>query len=255
MSQIILKNKRQLQLMREAGKIVACVLHEMEQMVRPGLSTMDLNNRAYEIITSMGAKPSFLGYGDPPFSGTICASKNNVVVHGIPSKNVILEDGDIISVDVGAFYQGYHGDAARTFAVGNVSDEVKKLLRETEQAFWKGFEQFTLGKRLGDLQAAIDAHARLHKLGNVREFTGHGIGASLHEEPSIPNYGRAGHGPRFVEGMVLAVEPMFNLGTSHVRLADDEWSVLTSDGAYSAHYENTIAMTENGPEVFTLWEA
>lgn len=251
MSHIILKTKKQILALREAGKIVAEVLEKLKDEVKPGVSTLELDTIAYKIITSYGAKPSFLNYGEPPFPGSICASVNDVVVHGIPNKKIILQEGDIISIDCGAYLNGWHGDAARTFTVGQVTDDVARLVQETENSFWKGFEQFQKGKRLGDMQFAVESHAKKFAYGIVRDFTGHGVGQNLHEDPSIPNYGKPGHGPRFQEGMVLALEPMLNLGTEDVYIAEDEWSVCTADGLPSAHYENTIALTENGPIVLT----
>lgn len=241
--------------MRHAGQIVAEVLALTKEWAKPGVSTLEIDQKVKEYILKSGAVPSFLGYGHPPFQGSICASVNEVVVHGVPSAKVILKEGDILSVDVGACYQGYHGDAARTYCIGKVDPLVEKLVKDTEISFWKGYEKFVLGGRLGDLQSAIESYALSQGYGLVRDFTGHGLGRSLHEAPSIPNYGVAGRGVKFVEGLVLAVEPMLNLGVEDVYLAKDGWSVLTADHKPSAHYENTIAMTENGPELFTILKA
>lgn len=251
-NQVYLKSNKELDIMRQAGQIVAEALEIAKEYAKPGVSTAEIDEKVKAHILKCKATPSFLGYGDPPFSGSICASLNEVVVHGIPSKKVILTEGDILSVDVGAYYQGFHGDAARTFCIGEVKPEVKQLVEVTEASFWKGYEKFVLDGRLGDVQHAIEKHALAHGYGIVRDFTGHGLGRSLHEAPSVPNYGVAGRGMKIVKGLVIAVEPMLNLGTEEVYIGADDWSVLTADHLPSAHYENTMAMTENGPELFTI---
>lgn len=246
-----LKTEAEIAKMRAAGRIVAQVFDLMTELIAPGVSTMELNKAAEKLIRAAGAKPSFLGYGKPPFKGAICTSINEEVVHGIPSSRRILRDGDIISIDVGAELDGYHGDAARTFFVGNVSPEVKKLVAVTEECFWEGFAQAKTGNRLGDISAAVQKKAERNGYGVVRELTGHGIGRNLHEPPDLPNYGNAGHGTRLEPGMVLALEPMINLGTRRVRILADQWTIVTADGQPSAHYENTLAVTADGPVILT----
>jgi methionyl aminopeptidase len=247
-----LKSPKQIEKMKDAGKIVAAVFVAMKDAVRPGISTWDLDQIAYRIITEHGAEPSFLNYGSPPFPASICASVNDHVVHGIPSKDAILKDGDIVSVDVGAKLQGFHADAARTFLVGHVSEEIKALVRTTEECFWKGFDKAVPGNRIGDISAAIQHHAESFGYGVVRELVGHGIGEHLHEDPDVPNYGSAGRGMRIEPGMALAVEPMINLGTASVVMLEDKWTIATADGRCSSHYENTFAITADGPVVTTL---
>ncbi|MDI9497540.1 MAG: type I methionyl aminopeptidase [Bacillota bacterium] len=235
-----------------AGRVVARVLERMGEMVRPGISTLELDREAERLIRQAGARPAFLGYGSPPFPASICASPEDVVVHGIPSHHVILQEGDIISIDVGAELDGWYGDAARTFPVGAISAEKQKLIRVTREAFCAGMDQARPGNRLGDVSAAIQAVADRHGLGVVRALTGHFIGREMHEDPSIPNFGRAGRGPRLAAGMILAIEPMFALGGWQVTLdPDDEWTVRTRDGSPAAHHENTIAITEEGPVILS----
>lgn len=237
--------------LREAGRIVARVLEHLKTMIAPGVSTLDLDREAEKMIRASDAVPSFLGYGDPPFPGSICASLNDEVVHGIPSARRILRDGDIVSIDVGACLDGYHGDAARTFVVGRVSPDVGMLVATAEQCFWDGFAKATVNNRLGDISAAVQQTAERHGYGVVRELTGHGVGRSLHEPPDLPNYGQAGHGMRLEPGLVLALEPMINLGTRRIRMLDDEWTVVTADRQPSAHYENTFVVTTDGPVILT----
>lgn len=247
---IILKNNNEIRKMMEAGKIVEEALLLMEANIRPGISTLQLDQLAEEFITKQGAVPSFKGYGG--FPGSICASVNDVVIHGIPSKEVILKDGDIISIDMGAEINRYHGDAARTFMVGEVSQEAKDLIRVTEESFFKGVEAFLVGNRLGDISNAIESHIVAAGFGVVKDFVGHGIGRNLHEQPNVPNYGKAGFGPVLREGMVLAIEPMVNVGSYEVKVLKDRWTVKTKDGSLSAHYENTVALTDQGPQLLTL---
>lgn len=246
-----LKQASEIKKMAEAGRIVAQVLDALGEMVRPGISTADLDREARRIIESAGAIPSFLGYGEPPFPGAICASIDEEVVHGIPSEDRILEEGSIISVDVGAYLDGYHGDAARTFAVGSVDPAVSRLIEVTEECFWRAFELAVPGRRLGDLSYAVQTWAEQHGYGVVRELTGHGIGRHLHEDPDLPNFGHPGRGLRIQPGLVIAMEPMINLGTRSVRQLQDGWTIVTADGKPSAHYENTFAITENGPMILT----
>jgi len=246
-----LKSAAEIQHIAAAGRIVAEVLDTLGQMVRPGISTMDLDEAAQEIIRKAGAQPSFLGYGQPPFPGAICASIDEEIVHGIPKRQRLLTEGSLISVDVGAFLEGFHADAARTFAVGTLNEEISRLIAVTEECFWKALDKARVGARLGDLSAAVQQHAESHGYGVVRELTGHGIGRNLHEVPDLPNYGRAGHGLRLEAGLVLAMEPMINLGTRRVLMLDDGWTIVTADGKPSAHYENTFAVTADGPVVLT----
>jgi methionyl aminopeptidase len=248
---IHLKTLSEIEKLAAAGQIVAQVLAEISRQVRPGISTADLDATARRIISRHKAEPSFLGYGQPPFPAAICASIDAEVVHGIPSSRRVLREGSIISVDVGACLDGYHADAARTFFVGEVSEPIKKLVKVTRECFWLAFAQARPGKRLGDLSAAVQEHAEKNGFSVVRELTGHGIGRNLHEPPDIPNFGRKGRGIRLEEGMVLAVEPMINLGTRHVRLLADGWTIVTEDGQASAHYENTLAVTAEGPRILT----
>lgn len=247
---IILKNKKEIDFMKESGRITEEALNLMEKSIRPGISTHDLDRIAEEFITKQGAVPSFKGYGG--FPGSICASVNDVVIHGIPSKKIILKEGDIISVDMGAFKNGYHGDAARTFPVGVVSDEAQKLIDVTRQSFFQGLEMVKVGGKLSDISHAIQTYAESFGYSMVRDYVGHGIGRSLHEMPNIPNFGKPGMGPKLVEGMVFAIEPMVNMGTYKVKILEDQWTVKTQDGKLSAHYENTVAITDNGPLLLTL---
>ena len=240
--------------MLAAGKIVAEVLTAMRTAVKPGVSTLELDKLAYDIILSHNATPSFLNYGTPPFPGSICASVNDAVVHGIPSSKVILKDGDIISVDVGAYINGYHGDAARTFAVGNVDKKVLLLIERTKQSFFEGLKYCREGYRVGDISHAVQEYAESFGYGVVKPLTGHGIGHNLHQDPDVPNYGRAGRGHRITNGMGICVGPMINLGTDDVVMLDDEWTIATADGKPSAHYENTILITANGPILTTIEE-
>ena len=247
---IILKNNNEIRKMREAGRIVAEALLLMEKHVRPGISTWELDRIAEEFITKQGAVPSFKGYGG--FPGSICASMNDVVIHGFPSKKEILKEGDIISIDMGAVKDHYHGDAARTFAVGEITKEAQDLIDVTREAFFKGYEVCQIGNRLSDISHAVESYIVPFGYGVVRDYVGHGIGRNLHEQPNVPNYGKPGHGPVLQEGMVLAIEPMVNVGSYEVILLEDQWTVKTKDGSLSAHYENTVAFTEHGPQLLTL---
>lgn len=247
---IILKNKNEIRKMREAGRIVSEALLLMEKHVRPGISTWELDRIAEEFITKQGAVPSFKGYGG--FPGSICASINDVVIHGFPLKEAILKEGDIIAVDMGAVKDHYHGDAARTFAVGEVSQEAKDLIRVTREAFFAGYAVCEIGRHLSDISHAVESYITPYGYGIVRDYVGHGIGRNLHEQPNVPNFGKPGHGPILREGMVLAIEPMVNVGSYEVVLLKDGWTVKTKDGSLSAHYENTVAITEEGPQLLTL---
>ena len=246
---IILKSKKEIEFMREAGKIVAYAHELLREAIKPGISTFELDEIAYRAIVKHNASPSFKGYGG--FPASICASKNDVVVHGIPRKDDILMEGDIISIDIGAEYKGYHGDAAKTHPVGKITEDDARLIRETRESFYKGIEQALVGKRLSDISHAIQSHVEEFGFSVVREFVGHGVGRSLHEDPQIPNYGPPDRGPRLESGMVLAIEPMINQGTYKVQVLEDGWTVKTIDGKKSSHYEHTIAITDNGPDILT----
>lgn len=246
---IILKSKKEIELIREAGKIVAYTHEVVKEAIKPGISTLELDAIAEKTIRKYNALPSFKGYGG--FPGSICASRNEVVVHGIPKKTEILMEGDIISIDIGAQYKGYHGDAAKTHPVGSISQEDIRLIEETRASFYKGIEQALVGKRLSDISHAIQMHVETFGFSVVREFVGHGVGMSLHEDPQIPNYGPPDRGPRLESGMVLAIEPMINQGTYKVQVLEDGWTVVTLDNKKSSHYEHTIAITDNGPDILT----
>ncbi len=246
---IILKTSQELSRMREAGRIAGGALAAGMEACKPGVTTMDVNRAVHQFITSHGAKPSFLGYGGFPASA--CVSVNNEVIHGIPSKQRILREGDIVSIDVGAFYKGYHGDTAATVGVGSVSAEAQQLMDVTARCLELGIAQAIRGNRIGDIGAAVQQHAESFGYGVVREFIGHGVGADLHEDPEVPNYGRAGRGPRLAPGMTIAIEPMINLVGEDVEVQPDGWTVLTASGSLSAHFEHTIAITDNGPVVLT----
>lgn len=246
---IIIKSDMEIQYMRNAGRVVAETLAMIEKVIKPGITTAEIDKLAEAFIVSQGAKPSFKGYGG--FPASICASINDVVIHGIPSSRE-LKDGDIISVDCGAILNGYHGDAARTFPVGNISDEAQKLIDVTRDSFFKAVDKAIVGNRLTDISAAVQKHVESFGYSVVRDFVGHGIGKSMHEDPQVPNYGAAGKGAKLVHGMVLAIEPMINIGEYKVKIKPDGWTVVTGDGSLSAHYENTVAITNNGPEILTL---
>jgi methionyl aminopeptidase len=246
---VVIKSKSELDLMRISGSIVKEVLEKLEEFIKPGLTTLDIDKFAENIISSRDALPSFKGYRGYPAS--ICASINEVVVHGIPSDRKIVE-GDIISVDVGAYKNGFHGDAARTYAVGKISKEAEDLVRVTKESFFKGIEKAVDGGRLTDISHAVQVHCESHGYGVVRDFFGHGIGREMHEEPAIPNYGKPNRGLRLRAGMVLAVEPMVTAGHYSVRTLKDGWTAVTEDGSLAAHYENTVAITPNGPEILTM---
>ena len=247
---ITIKSAREIELMTEAGRILEIVHNELAKALRPGMTTMDIDRLGEEIIRSYGCTPSFLGYHDYPAS--ICVSVNNEVVHGIPSKKRIIKEGDIVSLDAGVIYKGYHSDAARTHAIGEISKEAKDLIRVTEECFFEGIKFAKEGNYLFEISAAIGRHAEKHGYGVVRDLCGHGIGAQLHEKPDIPNYEMNRKGVKLRSGMTLAIEPMINIGTHAVRWLDDDWTVATADGSLSAHYENTVLITENEPILLTL---
>lgn len=246
---IELKNSSQLKDMREAGRITAQALLVAEEAVREGISTKELDTKIRHFIEKCGAKPSFLGlYG---FPGSACISVNDQVIHGIPSPDVKLKEGDIVKVDVGAFYRGFHGDSARTYPVGKVSDEAARLIEATKLAFERGFEAVKEGNRIGDIGHAVERCVKGYGYSVVRRYVGHGVGHDLHEAPDVPNYGTEGRGVRLCRGMVIAIEPMVNVGTGDVKELSDGWTVLTADGKLSAHYENTVALTDDGPVILT----
>ncbi|MBR3966001.1 MAG: type I methionyl aminopeptidase [Clostridia bacterium] len=246
---IQLKNSAQLKDMRDAGRITAQALLVAEEAIREGVSTYEVDAKIRNFIEKCGAKPSFLGlYG---FPGSACISINDQVIHGIPSKKVILREGDIVKVDVGAFFHGFHGDSARTFPVGNISDEAKRLIEATKHCFECGFEQVKEGNRVGDIGNAVESCAKSYGYSVVRKYIGHGVGRDVHEAPDVPNFGTAGRGPRLCRGMAIAIEPMINVGTGDVKEMPDGWTVLTLDGKLSAHYENTVALTDEGPIILT----
>lgn len=247
---VTIKSKTEIEKMRVAGKITGDALKEIEKHIKPGISTYELDKIAFNFIKKHGATPSFLHYNG--FPGSICASPNSWVVHGIPSKNVVLKEGDIISIDMGAQKDGYHGDAARTYAVGAISDEAKRLIEVTKQSFFEGIKFATHGAKLGDVSAAIQEYVEKNGFSVVRDLVGHGIGKNLHEDPNVPNYGHKGRGLRLAAGMTLAVEPMVNAGDYDVVVLDDDWTVETEDGKLSAHYENTILITKGECEILTL---
>lgn len=245
----ILKTKAQIEAFKEAGRVSAKVLREVGEIIRPGISTWELDQYVEQLIRLEGAKPSFKGlYG---FPGSICASLNDMVVHGIPSKDVILKDGDIISIDTGATVDGWVGDNAYTYAVGNIDEGTKELLEVTEQCMWAGINAALAGNRLGDIGHAVQSLAESHGFGVIREYVGHGVGRVMHEPPNVPNYGKAGKGMKLEPGLVIAIEPMITYGTYHVHTIDDGWGVVTNDGGNAAHFEKTIAVTEDGPVLIT----
>jgi methionyl aminopeptidase len=250
---IQLKNPQQIKEMREAGRITGEALLVAREHIREGISTLELDTIIRNYIEKQGAKPSFIGYGG--FPGSACISINDEVIHGIPSKKRFLHEGDIVKVDVGAFYKGFHGDAARTIPVGKVSEEAEKLIKVTRDSFFAGVEQFKVGNRLGDIGHAIDALVVANGYSTVKKYIGHGIGHNLHESPDVPNYGTEGRGTRLCAGMTLAIEPMVNVGVESVKEMSDGWTVKTADGKLSAHYENTVALTSEGVIVMTQLES
>ena len=236
-------------LMKQAGKITAEALLVAREMIAPGVCTKDIDQRIRKFIESSGAVPSFLGYGG--FPGSACISVNDEVIHGIPSKKKILEEGDIVKIDVGARFRGYNGDSARTFPVGKVSDEALRLISVTEKSFYEAMKVAKAGCRIGDIGHAVESFVISNGFSIVRDYVGHGVGAALHEEPEIPNFGTAGRGPRLYADMTVAIEPMVNAGQANVRTLSDGWTVVTADGKLSAHYENTIAITGGDPIILT----
>ena len=248
---IAIKNEQELAVMRKACKITAAARALAGEMVRPGVSTKAIDRAVREFILSQDAKPSFLRYNG--FPASTCISVNQVVIHGIPD-GYTLQDGDIVSVDVGAYYKGFHGDCAATFACGEITAEAQKLIDVTKQSFFEGIRLATKGHRVSDISHAIQTYVESNGFSVVRSFVGHGVGAQLHEEPEVPNYGAPGRGPRLLPGMTLAIEPMVNEGTYEVKVLKDGWTTVTADGKLSAHYENTVLITDGEPEILTVTE-
>ena len=246
---IIVKNSEQIALMKKAGVITAEALLTAKELIKPGVSTKEIDTKIRRFIEKCGATPSFLGYGGFPASA--CISINNQVIHGIPSEKVTLSEGDIVKIDVGARFRGYNGDSARTYAVGKVSDEALRLISVTERSFYEAIKFAKAGCRIGDIGFAVENFVISNGFSVVKDFVGHGVGAELHEDPQIPNFGRAGRGARIYAGMTLAIEPMVNVGTPDVRVGKDGWTVTTLDGKLSAHYENTVLVTDSEPEILT----
>lgn len=242
---VTIKSGREIELMKEAGNILAIVHDELKQYVKPGITTKDIDKKGEEIIRNLGCIPSFLNYNGYPAS--ICVSVNDEVVHGIPSKERFIQDGDIVSLDAGVIYKGYHSDAARTWAVGNISDEAKKLIEVTRQSFFEGIKFAKEGYHLNDISIAIQEYVESFGFSVVRDLVGHGIGTALHEEPEIPNFRQKRRGIKLQAGMTLAIEPMVNIGRYDVEWLDDDWTVVTEDGSLSAHYENTVLITDGEP--------
>lgn len=247
---VTIKSAREIELMREAGRLLAEVHDELAAFVKPGISTKDIDKLGEKLIRDRGCIPNFLNYNGYPAS--ICVSVNDEVVHGIPSKHRILQDGDIVSLDAGLIYKGYHSDAARTHAVGTISKEAQQLIDVTRQSFFEGIKYAKAGNRLHDISNAIAAYAESFGYGVVRDLVGHGIGTALHEDPQIPNFKQLRRGMKLMPGMTLAIEPMINAGTWEVCWLDDDWTVVSEDGSLSAHYENTVLITDGEPEILTL---
>ena len=246
---VTIKSKQEIELMREAGRILAIVHDELAEIIRPGITTYEIDKKGYDVIKSFGCTPSFLNYNGYPAS--ICVSINDEVVHGIPSKKRIIREGDIVSLDAGVIYKGFHSDAARTLAVGEITEEAKRLIEVTKQSFFEGIKYAKAGNHLHDISAAIEDYVTAHGYTVVQDLVGHGIGKALHEEPQIPNFRQKRRGIKLVPGMTLAIEPMVNQGRCDVAWLEDDWTVVTADGSLSAHYENTILITEGEPELLS----
>lgn len=249
---ILVKNSEQLAIMRKVGRITGEAILVARDHIREGVSTKELDIRIREYIEKCGAKPSFLGYGG--FPGSACISLNDEVIHGIPSKDRILHEGDIVKIDVGACYKGFHGDSANTFGVGKISEEAEKLIAATRESFFRGAAQAKAGNRIGDIGSAVFEYANALGYGVVKRYVGHGVGMELHEDPEVPNFGTAGRGPRLMPGMTIAIEPMINAGTYLVKEMSDGWTVKTADGRLSAHYEHTVAITDGDAVLLTMVE-
>lgn len=251
---ITIKSKNEIDIMRKAGEITAIALEKLEEVIAPGITTLDLDRITEELIEKHGAKPSFKGYknvlGAEDYPASICASVNNEVIHGIPGLR-ILKDGDIISIDIGVYYNGYHADAARTFSVGNISENAKRLVKVTKESFYEGIENAVKGNRINNISTAIQNYVQRYGYSVIRDYVGHGIGRKMHEAPQVPNYRTRERGPRLEQGMTIAVEPMVCEGSYHTKILDNNWTVVTEDGSLSAHYENTILITESKPLILT----
>lgn len=247
---VSIKSAREIELMRESCKLLEDVFYQMEQAIRPGISTKDIDRLGEKLIRKHGCEPNFLNYNGYPAS--ICVSVNDEVVHGIPTDDFILQEGDIVSLDAGLIYKGYHSDMARTFGVGQISEEAAKLIQVTRQSFFEGIKMAKAGNHLYDISNAIDDYVTPFGYGIVRDLVGHGIGTKLHEDPQIPNFAQKRKGIRLQTGMTLAIEPMINMGRSDVEWLDDDWTVVTEDGSLSAHYENTVLITDGEPEILTM---
>lgn len=246
---ITLKSAREIELMRRAGKITAAARALAGEMVKPGVTTREIDKAVYQFIKSQGAEPSFLDYNGYPAS--VCVSVNDEIIHGIPGKRV-LQEGDIVSVDVGAYIGGFHGDCAATYACGKISEEAQRLIDVTRQSFFEGIKNAREGCRISDIGHAVQEYVESNGFSVVREYVGHGVGRQMHEVPEVPNYGAPGHGPKLLRGMTIAVEPMVNMGTAAIRQMPDGWTVKTADGKYAAHYENTLLITSGEPELLTV---
>ena len=246
---IIVKTPREILVMKEAGRISSSALKLAGEAVEPGVSTFEIDMIVKKYIQSQGASPSFLGYNG--FPASTCISVNNTVIHGIPSKDCIIKQGDIVSIDIGAYFNGFHGDNAWTFPCGDVSKEAKNLLDATKESLYEGIKKAKVGGRIGDISNAVQTYAESRSYSVVRQFVGHGVGAALHEDPSVPNFGPPGKGPRLCEGMTIAIEPMINIGCSEVKILDDGWTTVTVDGKLSAHFEHSIVITKDGPVILT----
>lgn len=246
---IVMKSSHEIELMKEAGRILALTHEEIKKVIRPGISTYEIDRVGEEVIRSFGCIPSFLNYNGYPAS--ICVSVNDEVVHGIPSKDRILQDGDIVSLDAGVIYQGYHSDSARTYGVGRISDEAERLIKVTKESFFEALKVCKEGNHINDISKAVFDYITARGYSAVRDLVGHGVGANLHEAPEIPNFPRLKKGPKLKAGMTLAIEPMINIGTYEVEWLDDDWTVVTADGELSAHYENTVLITEGDPVILS----
>ena len=254
---VTIKSKREIELMKEACRVAAAAQQAVEKAIKPGISTLELDKIAEKVMRENGAIPAEKGYpsgekGVPDFPGSICSSLNDEVIHGIPSKRVILNEGDIISIDLVAYKNGFNGDCARTYAVGKISQPAKRLIDVTKQAFFEGIKFAKKGFRIGDISHAIGSYVEKNGYSVVKEFQGHGIGRSMHEDPGIPNYGKSGHGIRLEPGMTLAIEPMVIMGKGSILQLDDGWTIISEDGSLASHYENTILITEKEPEILTI---
>ena len=247
---IIIKSDKEIDIMRESGRVTGSILEGLADFIKPGITTMDINDFVEAVIKNNNMTPSFKGYHD--FPAACCVSVNDEVIHGIPSRKRILKEGDIVSVDVGTTYKGYVSDAARTYAVGEIDGEARRLIKVAEESFFEGIRYCNAGRRLSDVSNAIQTCVENAGFSVVRDFVGHGIGRSMHEEPQIPNYGKPGRGVRLAKGMVLAIEPMINQGGFDIEVKEDNWTAVTADGKLSAHYENTVVITDGEPELLTL---